>query len=53
MEALVFVGLVALFLLGLGGEAQAAPKLPKVVYLVGEPLKSEAGLSCVSSVATG
>jgi hypothetical protein len=43
MEALLLVGVIALFLLGLGGEAQPATKMPKVVYLVAEPAKSEAG----------
>jgi hypothetical protein len=44
METLFLVGIVAFFLLLLGGgEAQVNPKLPKVVYLMPEPAKSEAG----------
>jgi hypothetical protein len=44
METLLLVGVVAFVLLLLGGgEAQANPKLPKVIYLVAEPGKSDAG----------
>lgn len=43
MEALLIVGVLALVLVGMGGggEAQAAPRMPKVVYIVPEAHKSE------------
>lgn len=44
MEALLVIGVAALLVLGMGGnggEAQSAPKMPKVVYIVAEPNKGE------------
>lgn len=44
MEALLLVGVAAFFLLTIGGaEAQPTPKLPKVVYIVAEPERGQAG----------
>ena len=44
MEAVLVVGIIAFVLLLVGGgEAQPATKLPRVVYVVAEPSRSEAG----------
>ena len=55
MEALLLVGVVAFFLLALGGgEAQPTAKLPKVVYIVAEPDRGQAGGSgCLLVFAIG
>jgi hypothetical protein len=54
MEALLLVGIAALFFLAMPGGQQPLPKTPQVVYVVAEPHKSESGQGgCLLLLALG